>query len=288
MKEFILPGFFEQFETNKKLIQLYEEHPDYFVDNFSFGCFYGIFGYNIWGGGRVFQTYKRGYFEDLIEIKDFYESKNIPIRLTLTNPLIEEKHLYDKFANMTVNILHNGKHEILTSSPVLEKYLKTEYPNFKYCSSTTKCLTNQSQAASEIKESDYHQICIDYNLNHNFEWLDKFDQEQKNKIEFLCNAICPPGCPSRKEHYRLNGVSMFMAGKFYTVECSINGNTVSPSCMGYKNNISPEEIEKVFEPKGFKNFKLEGRTLSPAELAANYVRYLIKPEYQMFAISYLL
>lgn len=284
MKNFILPGFFEKFHINKKLISLYNTHPEYFVDNFNFGCFYGNFGFNIWGGGRVFQSYQRGCLEDLLSIKEFYEKQNIPIRLTLTNPIIKEEHLYDKYANMVVDILQTGENEILTCSPLLEQYLREKYPNYKYCSSTTKCLTKPTEALNELNNSNYFQVCLDYNLNYNFTFLDKLTQEQKNKTEFLCNAVCPPGCPSRKEHYRLNGVSMLKAGQFFSVECSIDGNTVSENCCNYKNNISPENL-LTFEEKGFKHFKLEGRTLSDSEIIANYIRYMIKPQYQIFAIS---
>ena len=284
MKNFILPGFFEKFKINQQLIDLYKKYPEYFVDGFNFGCFYGNFGFNIWGGGRVFLSYPRGYLEDLEFIRDFYSANDIPIRLTLTNPLITEEHLYDKYANFVVETLHNGKNEILTCNTLLEQYLRKTYPNFKYCSSTTKCLTSPKEALKELDNLEYFQVCLDYNLNHNFEFLDNLTPEQKNKTEFLCNAVCPPGCPSRFEHYRLNGVSMLKGGQYYSIECPMNGNTVSENCCNYRNNISPNEIIK-FETKGFKNFKLEGRSLSDSEIIANYIRYLIKPEHQIFAIS---
>ena len=39
---------------------------------------------------------------------------------------------------------------------------------------------------------------------------------------------------------------------------------------------------------GFEQFKLEGRTLNPIELALNYIYYLIKPEYKDEALNLLL
>ena len=37
-----------------------------------------------------------------------------------------------------------------------------------------------------------------------------------------------------------------------------------------------------------KYFKLEGRTLPATEVACNYVRYMIKPEYQLYVLNILL
>ena len=101
----------------------------------------------------------------------------------------------------------------------------------------------------------------------------------KNKIEFLINAICPPGCPNRKEHYRLNGISHLNLGKEYRVACQIKGDTTKCLTRNYKNNISPEEIYTKYYNLGFSNFKLEGRTLTDKEVILNYAYYMIKPEY---------
>lgn len=280
MKSFVLPGFYEKFNINSKLVNLYKNHSEWFVDGFKFNCFYGSFAFNIWNGGRAAFNYRRGYKEDLERISKFYAENKIPIRLTFTNPLITEEHLGDKFCNMIAATLENGNNEILTASDILENYLRLNYPGYKFCSSTTKCLTNASDLIAEL-DKDYYQVCLDYNMNHNLNLLDKLNEEQKKKVEFLCNAICPPGCPERKEHYRLNGISTLNGGSPFKVICRINENTVSESCMKYSNNISPEEIGGVFEMRGFKNFKLEGRTLPDNEVLLNYARYLIKPEYRL-------
>lgn len=288
MKNFVLPGFAEKFSVNQQLVLLYERHPEYFVKDFNFGCFYGCFGYSIWNGGRIFTQYTFYNIEQLIEMRDFYNSRDIPIRLTFTNPLIEEEHLDDAYSNMMAKVLHNGKNEIVTASPILEKYLREKYPNYRYCSSTTKCLLTEEDVLNEIRNPDYFQVCLDYNINHNFKILNQLTPEEKAKTEFLCNAICPSGCSFRKEHYRLNGVFSLNGGQNYRVECPITYNTIHPDTMNYKNNISPEEIESVFEKQGFKHFKLEGRTLPDYELSANYVRYFIKPEYQLYVLGVLI
>ena len=50
---------------------------------------------------------------------------------------------------------------------------------------------------------------------------------------------------------------------------------------GYKvDNISLKEIQDVYEPNGFKYFKLEGRTAHPLDWIEIILYYLIKEEYK--------
>lgn len=278
MKNFILPGFNEKFHINKQVINLYETLPEIFVDNFNIGAIFGNIGFNIWEGGRIFVNPSRQYKEDIIFLRNYYDSKNIPIRLTFTNCLIEEQHLYDSYCNMIAELFQTGNNEILVSSSLLETYLREKYPNYKYCSSTTKCLTNKQEAKSELEK--YYEVCLDYNLNHNTKFLESLSQEEKDKTEFLCNAICPSGCPNRKKHYDLNSRYVLNAGKHYNIQCSIDKCVMHPDTLKYPNNISPNEIEEYYEPLGFKNFKLEGRTLQDSAVLGSYTHYLIKPEHR--------
>lgn len=103
--------------------------------------------------------------------------------------------------------------------------------------------------------------------------------EEKNRIELLCNAICPPGCPNRKKHYLLNGNFMISGGQSYGINCLIDKNILHPELLNSKNNISPEKIEEWYLLNNFHNFKLEGRTLSDITLIGIYAYYLVKKEY---------
>jgi collagenase-like PrtC family protease len=288
MKNFVLPGVAEKFNVNKAIVLLKDMHPEFFYDDVNFRCFYGAFSFSVWNGGRVFGVCRRNFKEDIEMKRDFFNSRGIAIRLTMTNPLITEEHLSDTYCNLVMKMLDNGKNEVLVASPVLEKYIRENYPSFKICSSTTKCLTNLEAARKELNNKDYIQVCLDYNLNHNKTFLEGLTQEEKDQSEFLCNAICPPGCTARKEHYRINGVSTLNGNKNFTMpECTIDGSTCGQAALHYKNNITPQEIESYYEPLGFSNFKLEGRTLPDSELLLNYVRYLIKPEYYFTALDIL-
>ena len=85
-------------------------------------------------------------------------------------------------------------------------------------------------------------VCLDYNLNHNKKLLN-FSLEEKEKTEFLCNAICPPACPYRKEHYKLNSFFSLTYGIPYNIQnCSIKYNTVEFEQINSSNYITLEQI----------------------------------------------
>lgn len=280
---FMLPGLYEHFQLNKIFFETLKEDKNIFYDNVSIGCFYGNFQFCAWDGGRTFGDYKPSSYEDIIEIKGFLQNNNIPLRLIFTNPVIAEKDLDNHFCNLVTKLCENENNEIVVNSPLLEKYLRENYPKYSFISSTTKC----NNIEESLKELDkYKFICLDYNLNKQIDKIKNI--EDKNKIEFLVNAICPPACPNRKEHYRLNGISHLNLGKEYRVACQIKGDTTRCLTRNYKNNISPEEIYTKYYNLGFSNFKLEGRTLTDKEVILNYAYYMIKPEYQHEIINFLL
>ena len=70
-------------------------------------------------------------------------------------------------------------------------------------------------------------------------------------------------------------------------DCSIKENSVSSVQKNSPNNISLKEIQDIYEPNGFKYFKLEGRTFNNLENLNNYANYFIKPEhYQEFIVDF--
>lgn len=286
MIKFNVPGLWYKKDITIKFLDYCCAHPSEVVENTKIGSVYDSIPYCAWNGGRIFDTYEQASKKDVMQLKEIFNEKfNIPIRLIYTNSLLEEKHLSDRFCNLCLEWLADGPNEVVVASDLLEDYIRTNYPTYKIISSTTKCLTNTNDSGLEISK-DYYQVCIDYNLNHNQEFLQNIADEDKSKIEFLINAICPPGCPNRKLHYHLNGMSALTYQNSFDIECKIQNGINTLNC--YKNSIQPEEIHDTYYPMGFTNFKLEGRTLSDAEVAANYVKYMIKPEFQLRCLSYIL
>lgn len=280
MINFILPGFYNHRKLLEEIIIYKEKYPQQFMDDVTIGACYDNFQICVWDGGRSFVSYKQASKEDIIEIRDFYQQKKIPLRLIFTNPVITEKDLHNNFCNLIASLCEDENNEIVINSPILEEYIRKTYPKYKIISSTTKCLTNTQEVNNELNK-DYYMTCLDYNLNHNQTFLESIPKELRPKVEFLINAICPAGCPNRKEHYRLNGFFHLNFCKNYHITCGIKEGTLDFDSIQKRNNITPDEIYNQYVKKGFSNFKIEGRTLSNLELLLNIAKYMVKPNYQL-------
>lgn len=288
MRNIMIPGMYENHKLNFAFLDFYNKHKEYFYDDVNFRAAFGNFQYCSWDGGRIFGknlNFAHTTKEQIQDITNIYNNIfDIPIRFVFTNTIIEEKDCYDRFNNIVLDLCQNNINEIVINSPILEEYIRNNYPNYHFISSTTKCLTNLEEVKTEINNPNYDLICLDYNLNKNKNFLESLSQEEKDKTELLVNAICGPGCPNRKEHYKLNSLYALNYGKPYTMRnCSITTSNIFP-----KENsvvITPEEIEQYYLPNGFSNFKLEGRTFSPLDACINLVKYTVKPKYQFYVIS---
>lgn len=288
--KFALPGMYEHAELNFNLLYIYKHYPQYFYDNIGFDAFYGNFQFCIFDGGRVFEQYKQTNAEEIARIVSTYnDTFDVPIRLIFTSNTLEKKHFTDRFSNVVLELCENQKNQIVLVNDDLKKYIQDKYPKYTYISSTTKCLTSPVDLKNELQKEEFMEVCLDYNLNKNKKMLEALSPEEKEKCEFLINAICPPGCPYRKNHYKLNSLLYLNYGKAYrTPGCPIKFNTLHPSTTNNANNLTPEEIYGWYSQNGFKHFKIEGRTLYAHEVASNYVRYMVKPEYQLFVLDLLL
>lgn len=286
---FNLPGLYEHSFLNEFILDLFLNHKEYFKDNITISSIYGNFQYCIWDGGRNFLRYNQCTRQDIEQIRDMYDFFNVPMRFIFTNPVLEEKHLHDRFCNLILKLCDGKNNEVVVNSPLMENYIRENYPNYKIVSSTTKRLTNPDDFLEELNK-DYYQICLDYDLNHNKELLNSIPKELRKKCEFLVNAICRPECPIRKWHYSQNGLTHLTYLKHkYNVngsgKCSISNKEITdPDIMFTGNNLTFEEMEE-YDKLGYHYFKLEGRTLSSAEILAMYLYYLIKPEYQYVVIT---
>ena len=290
MIKFNLPGFYEHLSLNVNFLELLNKHPEYLRDNVEIESVYGNFQFCIFDGGRVFNNkYRQTSKEEIINITNKYNIElGIPIRLIYTNAKVPEDQYVNRFANIVLSLCENNINQIVVNDKGLEQYIKNNYPKYKLISSTTKCLTDLNAVKNEINNKDYYLTCLDYNLNQNLDFLKTFTQEEKNKTEILVNAICPPNCPYRKEHYDLNSDYSLSYGKDYDMDkCLIRHSLMDPITLNSKNNLTPDMIINTYEPLGFSHFKIEGRTLSDIDVACAYVYYMIKPEYQLLVLSIL-
>ena len=197
---FHLPGIATHFRFNMVFATVMEQYPQYFRD-VEIASFYGAFPQSIWNGGRTQEGLCDKNFVKMV-LKSFND-KGIPVRFTFTNPALEKKHLNDKFCNKVMSLANKGMNEAIVVSPILEEYIRRNYPDFKLTSSTCKRLNDGDRLAAEL-EKDYSIVVVDYDLNNKFDILEKLPH--KEKCEFLVNSNCRPNCPNRAQHYYNVGV----------------------------------------------------------------------------------
>ncbi|QFJ56043.1 hypothetical protein [Pseudobutyrivibrio xylanivorans] len=274
-----LPGLFEFYELYKAFLPLFREHREYFYDWCEIGSIYGAPGDCIWGGGRI--GFGEASPKAVYSLMDEY---GISSRLTFSNSLLNEEHLNDKKCNTLCKLFEKNdkvKNGIIVHSDLLLEYLKVNYPDFYFVSSTTKVLTDFDTFVDELNKDDFRYVVPDFRLNKEYEKLNILSNEQKEKVEFLCNECCWFGCYDRKRCYE--NVSRKSLGD--TCEDHI---CVSPTAKrGYRfsdamNNpgfIGVYDIVKIYEPNGFSNFKIEGRGLGSAIILEFLLYYMTKPEY---------
>ena len=307
--QYHLPGLFEFYELYKVFLPLFREHREYFYDWCDIGSVYGAPADCIWGGGRA------GFGDDDVrKVLDLMKEYGISARLTFSNSLLREEHLLDKKCNalcklfeeagdiqsesvsdsnmknksikdiqennVQPKVIQNG---VIVHSDLLLDYLKKNYPNLYFVSSTTKVLTDFQQFSNEVKRKEFRYVVPDFRLNKSFDRLNTLTQIEKDKVEFLCNECCWFGCKDRKRCYET--VSRKNLGE----NCPEHHCAAPDAEEGYlfskamKNLgfIGIEDIQNVYLPMGFSNFKIEGRGLGSALVLEFLLYYMVKPEYQI-------
>lgn len=276
-----LPGLFEFYELYRVFLPLYREHREYFYDWCEIGSIYGAPADCIWGGGRV--GFGDNNPKDVINLVNEYE---ISPRLTFSNSLLEPEHLQDKRCNSLCDLLANSsvaKAGVIVHSDLLCDYIKDKYPELYLVSSTTKVLTKFEDFRKELDRADFKYVVPDFRLNKNIDDLRILSQEQKDKIEFLCNECCYFGCADREKCYEN------VSAKSLGLDCPDHVCRAPGSEGGYRFSkamtnpgfIGIEDILNTYVPMGFQNFKIEGRSLGSAVILEFLLYYMTKPEYQL-------
>lgn len=311
-----LPGLFEFYELYREFLPLYREHREYFYDWCDIGSIYGAPADCIWGGGRA------GFGEhDPKEVLELMQEYGISARLTFSNSLLTEEHLSDRKCNELCRIFDIGRDNepcrvfrndkniechvdndnlsndiseisnitkkcqngIIIYSDLLLDYIKENYPDFYFVSSTTKVLTDFREFENELDRDDFRYVVPDFRLNRSFDKLKALSQPQKDKVEFLCNECCWFGCTDRKKCYET--VSRKNLGEdcpeHYCVAPDSGQGYLFSKAMENPGFIGIDNIKNTYLPMGFSNFKIEGRGLGSALILEFLLYYMTKPQYQI-------
>lgn len=271
MVNFYLPNFVNNAPCICFLADLLEHCPSWFYEDAKISAAYGSFGSCIWNGGRTFLD--RNDSREMAKIIKAFNDRNISVRYTFTNPLLEEKHLNDTFSNLCLELANNGMNEVIVNSPLLEQYIRENYPDFRLISSTTKCISTIEGLADELKK-DYYLVVADSVWNNTEEL---FAMENKDRIEIIPDHTCEDNCPRRRAHYEDTGRCMltFRDSEFKCPNITFNFEDLKK----HKNFITAEDVYGKYQQAGFHHMKLDGRSFTPANIVDSFVYYLVKPEF---------
>lgn len=277
---FHLPGLFAFYGLYERFLPLFFSHREYFYDWCEIGSLYGAPAGCLWSGGRTGEGRT-----DARAVLDLCGRCGVSARLTFSNSLLQAEHLSDPRCNRLCQLFSESdgvENGVIVHSDLLLAYLLKQYPKLYYVSSTTKVLTDFDAFEKELDRAEFRYAVADFRLNKAWDQLSALSQAEKDKAEFLCNECCYFGCNRRKQCYEavsqevLYGESDFVCHAPYSEE-----GYVFSRAMENPGFISVEEIQNVYLPMGFSNFKIEGRSLGSALVLEFLLYYLTKPEYQL-------
>lgn len=214
------------------------------------------------------------------------EEYEISSRLTFSNSLLKEEHLADARCNALCRLFEKNRkvqNGVILHSELLLDYLHRQYPGLYLVSSTTKVLTDFGALLSEVDRECFRYVVPDFRLNKLVEKWGALPEQQKGKIEFLCNECCFFGCQDRKACYE--NVSRKNLGE----DCKEHPCRAPYGNEGYRFSramenpgfIGIDDILKRYLPMGFSHYKIEGRGLGSAMILEFLLYYMVKPEYQI-------
>lgn len=286
---FHLPDFSANFKLNLIFAAMVRDCPQWMREGVEIASVYGAFPQSLWNGGRTNSgVCDRSFVRSVLKS---FNSEGIPLRFTFTNPMLEEKHLKDPFCNSVLKMANNGLNEVIINSPLLEEYIRKNYPKYKLTSSTCKRITDLERLKEEL-EKDYSIVVLDYDFNNKFDILEQIPH--KEKCEILVNACCDPGCKRRTEHYKNLGIQQIIVcdhlsknpkkplnPKDYpdmpATDCHCADRNIF-EIKHLRTHITPDDIWEKYVPMGFNQFKIEGRTSTKLNLIETYMYYMVKPE----------
>ena len=276
-----LPGLFEFYDLYKSFLPLFRSHRDWFYDWCEIGSVYGAPAGCRWDGGRA------GFGDaEPAAAAALMREYGLSARLTFSNSLLREEDLADYRCNRLCALFEKNvpvPGGVVLSSDLLLDYLQKKYPGFYFVSSTTKVLTDFRQLKAELEQPAFRYVVPDFRLNKAWDRLGSLEEELKGKVEFLCNEACWFECPDRKACYE--NVSRKNLGEDCEEHCCVSSYAQRgyrfSDAMNSPGFIGIRDIQDAYIPKGFSQFKIEGRSLGSAVVLEFLLYYLTKPEHQL-------
>lgn len=264
---YYIPDFFWHYNVNLNLLKLMRKEPQTFYDDFKIGAIFGNFPNCIWNGGRALFG-RHVNVAEMREISETFNDFGIPLRLTMTNLIINETDVHDRYANYIMQNLNNGFNQVLIANKTLEEYVRKTYPEYPIIRSIL------STENIYYDDSDkYFMSVLRRHKNADIEFLKSI--KNKDKIEMLANETCLDDLNlSKKQCYLDNNNKEPLF-----IDCDYNINFMRKQFYTSKLCLTRDKIKEIYEPMGFKHFKISGRG-SHGSIVLDYAHYMVKPEYK--------
>lgn len=281
---FHLPGLFEHYDFYKKFLFAFFNYREFFYDWAAIGSIYGCPAYTVWNSGRVRNSGTR----DTVRIaRRLTQEYGVSARFTFTNSLLEERHLHDAFCNHLLEAFDDERNGVILHSDTLLEYIAERFPKYYFVSSITKCLSERERMLAELADGRFRFVVTDYNFNNDFESLGMIPQGQRNKAELLVDESCAPNCPVRRLDYESVSRTSLYRNDGGDKEWRCPDSGARPNKRNFsavkktRHFIGLEAIQGEYLPKGFRNFKIEGRDYGELRLLEEILYYMVKPECQL-------
>lgn len=275
-----IPDFWNNYNLNIQLIDLWHKNKDYFYDNIIIDSCYGSFP-TIFNGGRVVRGYTTN--NNIINTMSAFNERGISIRHTFTNLNIQLEDLNDKVFNniLKFSVALSKQYDIKNGINIADNkicdYVLKFYPELYIMYSTTLNI-NKENDINSISENNL--IVPSYSVNNDFHLLQKL--KYPNNIELLIGEACIDNCPNRKLHHKtISNIQYLDDSAFFHCPYGCENKYDFYNTIPLRNHyISYNDIISNYLPLGINKFKISGRSDSVINVIERYVLYLIKPEYK--------
>lgn len=272
-KDFIMLTLFQDYLKNNPEKLQYKESVIF--------AEYGTFPRAIWNGGRSLQNYlpkmKPHHIEERIQ---YLNNQNIHLHLTFTNNLLTPELLSDEYCNMILEILNQYKENcIIVASPLLQKYIRKNYPNLKLAASIT-CGNSIELFKKEINE-DFDYV-VGYPKKGILEYVSTLSRYDKERVEILLSSGCA-NCPWVVKHATFDSVNNLSQDFEKFFKCYYS----DPNFKHLPDQWEPDFVLSAQDclDAGINKFKYAGRGENVHINLSVNIEKLIKPEFQKEAFE---
>ena len=282
LAEFVCPAMLPwSIPVYDRLFQLMEKRLDVFRPYATIYAVFGCFPNFKWNGGcgGIFGTMPtEGIVRRTFE---FFAEHGVDVFLTASNCSIEERDLYDSYANRIMQIAEeqNKNVKVLVASPILEQYLRETYPHLDLIKSI---IAAENISDYDVELRKYSQVVFSRKFAFDVEKIKQVSEENRHKCEILVNEECDLYCPHQYTHYKAYGPVFLFANEADEMpgfQCIAETTSMFGLDLQRYHTINSQELEEVYMPLGYSKFKISGRS-SNGRIIREIVPFFIKPEFQ--------